>query len=206
MNSNRVSLRENESVLLLSDLECNTTHEEVIVASPQEYKNPFVPDYRADYDYTFLHVNSANENTLLKSYSSYRSGARIPMIHNGPKKDHYLLVLGVFDNVNTIDRCKNNTLASYAVLMKRWNIKVVYFTTSPVLQEACHKYRIDVIKEHLVNYLKQPLFRELMKSMKQMYKATFYGFADNDLLISSMLGSVLSEIESGSLQSFFPYG
>lgn len=33
--------------------------------------------------------------------------------------------------------------------MKRWNIKVVYFTTSPVLQEACHKYRIDVIKEHL---------------------------------------------------------
>ena len=48
-----------------------------------------------------------------------------------------------------IDRCKNNTLASYAVLMKRWNIKVVYFTTSPVLQEACHKYRIDVIKEHL---------------------------------------------------------
>lgn len=94
MNSNRVSLRENESVLLLSDLECNTTREEVIVASPQEYKNPFVPDYRADYDYTFLHVNSANgnkqersfwvENTLLKSYSSYRSGARIPVIHNGP--------------------------------------------------------------------------------------------------------------------------
>lgn len=68
MNSNRVSLRENESVLLLSDLECNTTHEEVIVASPQEYKNPFVPDYRADYDYTFLHVNSANGNKHEQSF------------------------------------------------------------------------------------------------------------------------------------------
>lgn len=68
MNSNRVSLRENESVLLLSDLECNTTREEVIVASPQEYKNPFVPDYRADYDYTFLHVNSANGNKQERSF------------------------------------------------------------------------------------------------------------------------------------------
>ena len=68
MNSNRVSLRENESVLLLSDLECNTTREEVVVASPQEYKNPFVPDYRADYDYTFLHVNSANGNKQERSF------------------------------------------------------------------------------------------------------------------------------------------
>lgn len=67
MNSNRVSLRENESVLQLGDLECNTTREEVIVASPQEYKNPFVPDYRADYDYTFLHVNSANGNKRERS-------------------------------------------------------------------------------------------------------------------------------------------
>ena len=68
MNSNRVSQRENESVLLLGDLECNTTREEVVVASPQEYKNPFVPDYRADYDYTFLHVNSANGNKHEQSF------------------------------------------------------------------------------------------------------------------------------------------
>lgn len=68
MNSNRVSLRENESVLQLGDLECNTTREEVIVASPQEYKNPFVPDYRADYEYTFLHVNKANGNKQERSF------------------------------------------------------------------------------------------------------------------------------------------
>lgn len=113
-----------------------------------------------------------------------------------------------------VDSCKKNAFASYAMLMKQWNIKVVYFTSSlPIIQE-CKAHGVDVIKEymsffsmcftHSVQVMNQAIFRELVKTLKQMYDASFYGFMDHNLLLSTSIGDVLNEILTGSLHASLP--
>ena len=113
-----------------------------------------------------------------------------------------------------VDSCKKNAFASYAMLMKQWNIKVVYFTSSPPIISACEANGVDVIKEYMslfpvwvipsVQVMNQAIFRELVKTLKQMYDASFYGLMDPNLLLSTSIGDVLSEIRTGSLHASLP--
>lgn len=113
-----------------------------------------------------------------------------------------------------VDSCKKNAFASYAMLMKQWNIKVVYFTSSPPIIQECKANGVDVIKEYMslfsmrftysVQVMNQAIFREFVKTLKQMYDASFYGFMDHNLLLSTSIGDVLNEILTGSLHASLP--
>ena len=113
-----------------------------------------------------------------------------------------------------VDSCKKNAFASYAMLMKQWNIKVVYFTSSPPIIQECEANGVDVIKEYMslfsirftysVQVMNQAIFREFVKTLKQMYDASFYGFMDHNLLLPTSIGDVLNEILTGSLHSSLP--
>ena len=163
------------------------------------------PDYNANYTFQSLRIRTHDGVSLLPSYNDYLK-KNMESVQNA-ELHNYTLVLGVLDEVDSVDYCKENALQSYVQLMKTMDVKVVYFTSSPAIVERCKSLGIDVIEEYLVNFSGMPLLRELLKRLQQTYISSFYGYIDSRLLLSSSIGPVLDALldayKNGTLSSGF---
>lgn len=80
MNMQGISPPEKETNSPLFGVECNRTKDEIMTVYPKDYKNPFVPDYRADYDYTFMHIRSSDGNECYSSFPYRKQASKVVFV------------------------------------------------------------------------------------------------------------------------------
>lgn len=82
-----------------------------------------------------------------------------------------------------------NTIDILSLYQKSFDIKGIVYTNSDPVIEYARQRNLTVIREYAVNEYGVPLFRSLMEKQKELFRSSFYGYINSDILIDPSLFS-----------------
>ena len=99
-------------------------------------------------------------------------------------------------NVSRLNYDIHNHLRMYAHFQTYFNFKAIVFSRSPLIASVCAKYNITVVDHYQTNPYGIPLIRDLFLQSYYLIKSRFYGYVNGDIVLSPVLFTFLTEVES----------